>query len=217
MPYIATVRSDIPAGTLQFLDLQPNDSQRNYIYDPAAQAKYARRPDNDSVLLIGAGPITTTKQFSGLAAWLVDHIENTGSAGEALLAAEANAVATALIARMGSGLALAVADVNTVIQLTVAGSGIGLGNSTGTLAELLEVLAGGVYVLPAASQVEDVGNLFDTTTSGSLTASRHTYTTGSFNISRNVGKLSELADATYTYGGTAGAAIVLYADDGSLL
>lgn len=219
MPYIATVRSDIPEGTLQFLDLQPNDSQRNYIYDPEAQAKYARRADNDSVLTLGAGPITTTAEFRGVAAYLIDHVDDDDNGGIALTAAFANTIAAALIARMDSGLAMTLSDVDGVIQTTTGGASTGLeaNNSTGSLSELLEVMTGAVYVLPAGSQVETAGNAFDTTVRGSLTASRHIYSTGPFNISRNVGKLSELSDAAFTYGGTAGAAVVLYADDGSLL
>lgn len=218
MPFIAKIRSDIPDGTLQVLDLQPNDSQRNYIYDPPAQAKYARRPDNDRVLTVddGTGALVTTAEFSGVAAWLLDHIEDTPN-GDALTAAQANTIAAALIARMDAGLALATADVNTVVQATVGGSGIGIGNSTGTLTELLEVLTGAVYTVPARSVVDTDGATFNQAVSGSLTHSRHIFFTGSFNISRGEGKLSELTSAAFTYGGTAGAAIVLYDDDGTLL
>lgn len=219
MPYIAAIRSDIPEGTLQFLDLQPNDSQRNYIYDPEAQAKYARRADNDTVLTQGTGPITTVAEYRGVAAYLIDHVDDDDNGGVALTAAFANTIAAALIARVDSGLAMTLADVDGVIQATTGAASTGLeaNNSTGSLSDLLEVLTGAVYVLPAGSQVEDGTNTFDTTVRGSITASRHIYSTGSFNISRNVGKLSELTDAAFTYGGTAGAAVVLYADDGSLL
>lgn len=211
MPYIAQVRTDIPEGTLQVLDLQPNDSQRNYIYDPPAQAKYVRRPDNDAVLLSGTGPIVTTAEFSGVAAWMLDHIEDGG--GAALTAAEANQNAADVIALLDAGAAMTLAAVNGALTT----GAIGGGTSTGTLAELLEVMSGAVYVLPAGSVVDTDGSTFNTVQSGSLTHVRHTFFTGSFNISRGEGKLSELTDAAFTYGGTAGAAVVLYDDDGSLL
>jgi len=216
MPYIAKIRTDIPDGTLQILDLQPNDSQRNYIYDPPAQAKYARRPDNDRVLTLGAGPILTAAEYSGVSAWLIDHIEDTPN-GDALTAAQVETISAALIAQMDAGLVLNLAAVNGIIAATVAGSGIGVGNSTGTLAELLEVMTGAVYTVPAGAVVDTDGATYNQTTLGSLTHSRHIVHSGPFNISRGEGKLSEWTDAGYTYRGVTGAALVLYADDGSLL
>jgi hypothetical protein len=211
MPYICQLRTDIPEGTLQILDLRPNTSQRSFIYDPPPQSKYARRPDNDTVLLTGTGPILTTVEFSGIAAWMLDHIEDGG--GAALTAAEANANAAAVLALLDAGAAMTLGAVNGAMPT----GAIGGGASTGTLAELLEVMAGGVYTLPAGSQVETAANAFDTAQAGSLTHSRHTFTSGSFNISRNEGRIAGFIDPTFEYLGTAGAALVLYADDGSLL
>ena len=219
MPFICKIRDDIPNGILQVVDLEPNTSQRSLVYDPPGQTKYVNAAVTASVSLLGAGPIVSGPEAAGLAAYLIDNIENTGSAGEALTAAEANTVAAALIARMESGLAMAVADVNTVIVATVAGSGIGVGDSTATLAEVLRVLAGGTYVLPAGSEVEDVGNDFTTPPSGSFVTGtyRETYDSGALVISLAEGELATYTASTFVYQDLAGAACVVYADDGSLL
>lgn len=219
MPFICKIRDDIPDGILQVLDLEPNTSQRSLIYDPPGQTKYVNAAVSESVVLAGAGPITVQADASGLAAYLIDHIENTGSAGEALTSAEADTIAAALIARVATGAAMEVADVNAVIQATVGGSGIGIGNSTATLTGILRVLAGGSYLLPAGSQVEDGGNAFDTTVSGVFVEGtyRETYDTGSLTISLGEGDLATFTDAAFVYQDLAGAACVVYADDGTLL
>lgn len=219
MPYICQTRSDIPEGVLQVLDLRPNTSQRNYIYDPPGQTKYIRRPQNDTVATSGAGPIVTVAEYKGVAAWLIDTIEDTPN-GDALTATQANTIAAALVAEMEAGNALTVSDVNAVIAATVTGSGIGQGNSVGTLDELLAILAGAEYTLPAGSTVDSDGSTFVASAAGSLDLAdtyRVTYETGSLRISRGEGHLSGFADSAFEYGGTAGAAVVVYLDDGSLL
>lgn len=219
MPFICKIRTDIPDAILQVLDLEPNTSQRSLIYDPAGQTKYVNRAVNNAIALAGAGPILTTAQFSGLAAYLVDTIENTGSAGEALTAAESNTIATALIARMDAGLKMELADVNTIIAATVVGCGIGVGNSIATLGGVLRSLAGAAYVLPAGSAVEDIANLFIVTAAGAVRAGtyRETYDSGALLISIAEGELATYTAATFTYQELAGAACLVYANDGTLL
>lgn len=217
MPYLCLIRSDIPDTIVQVLDLKPNSSQRSYIYDPPGQTKYVNRVENDTVVTVGAGPITTQAEYKGLAAYLIDRIEDTPN-GDALTATQANTIASALVTRLDSGLAMTQTDVNSVIAATVTGSGIGVGNSTGTLDDLLLILAGGKYTLPAGTQVETGGNVFDTTVSGSFTATsfRHTYDTGALRISFLAGELAEFVSSTFAYQGLAGAALLVLNDDGSL-
>lgn len=219
MPHICLIRSDIPDGILQVLDLLPNSSQYSLIYDPPPQTKYVNRATNDTVVTTGAGPITTNADYRGLAAYLIDNVENTGSAGEALTATEANTIAAALIARMDSGLPLAEADINSVIQATAAGSGIGIGDSTATVEGVLRVLAGAEYLLPVGSTVEDGSNDFVDTPAGAFTEGvfRQTFETGALTISLGEGELSEFSDSSFVYAESAGAAVAVYADDGTLL
>ena len=217
MPYICLIRSDIPDQTIQVLDLKPNSSQRSYIYDPPGQTKYVNRVESDTVVTRAPGAVITEAEYKGLAAYLIDRIEDTPN-GDALTATEANTIATALIARLDSGVPMTLVDVNTVISATVAGSGIGLGNSTGTLADILLILAGGKYVLPADTTVDTDGSTFNTTVSGAfVTASfRHSYDSGAFRISFMEGELFEFTSASFSYQELAGAALLILDDDGSL-
>lgn len=82
MPFIIMKRSDIPAGTLQVLDLQPNESQRNLIYDPPAQSKYLTPVKNDAVATTTVGGVIRIPfKTQGLAAWLITNVnDGTGAA-----------------------------------------------------------------------------------------------------------------------------------------
>jgi len=71
MPYIIMKRNDIPDGTLQVLDMEPNTSQRNYTLDAPGQTKYVNAVDNETVVTLGAGPVTSFRTYSGLSAWFL--------------------------------------------------------------------------------------------------------------------------------------------------
>ncbi len=222
MPFVVMRRTDIPDTVLQLTDLKPNDSQRNLIYDPPGQTKYVvNLPQQDTLALTGTGPIVTVGATQGLAAYLVDRVENqTGDV--ALTATEANDTATALIAIVAAGTALTEAVI--AAELVTAGAGattsLTFGNSTGVLTEVLGIVGGRVYLLPAGSQVEDGVNAFDPAVSGSFTNDgefQQVFDTSAFKISNGVGQISKFKDATFNYLSTTGAAIVVYADDGSLL
>jgi len=214
MPYLCKIRTDIPDAILQILDLRPNESQRNLIYEPRGQNKYLDRVTNDTVAVVAN---VTVAQYEGVAAWLIDTIEDSGDGGS-LTAAEANTIALALIARMDTGAAMDTASVNGVIQATVAASGIGIGNSVGTLAQLLQILAGGEYVLPAGSAANPGAAQFDATQDGAFTAGQYLQTrqSGALDISLGDGHLAQFTAATYSYAGTTGAAVVVYNDDGTV-
>lgn len=120
--------------------------------------------------LAGAGPITVVTDAYGLDAYLLNHVENTGGGGIALTAAQVVTIKAALIARVVAGATLTLAQVNIAINAAagVAGSDLNgvLGNSTGVLEDLLRILTGEVYKLPATSQIETAGNAFDVTDRG---------------------------------------------------
>lgn len=71
MPYIIMKRSDIPDGTLQVLDMEPNTSLRNLTLDAPGQTKYVNAVDNETVVTLGAGPVTSFREYSGLSAWFL--------------------------------------------------------------------------------------------------------------------------------------------------
>lgn len=217
MPYICMRRTDIPAGILQVLDLVPNTSQRNSIYDPQGQTKYIDRCQNDTVATSGGATATTSGEYKGIAAYLIDNVEDTPNA-DALTAAQANTIALAIVAALNAGSAMTLAAVNALIAATVAGSGLATGNSTGSLADVLKILAGGEYVLPSGSTTQ-TGSVFNVTRSGAFTTGQYraTYDTGAFQISLGDGYLAALLDAAFEYEGTAGAAVVVYSDAGAVL
>lgn len=219
MPFIVMRRTDIPNGWLQFVDLKPNTSQRNGTLDPGSgQTGYVRNiPASDTVATTGGGPIVTNADYCGMAAYLIDNVED--SSGTAITAAVANTAAAAIIARAQAGQSLALADVDAelVAAGATAGTGLETGNSTGTLLQLLSLLQGGTYCLPGGSEVEDGGNLFNQTILGSFTyLGRTYYDTGAFKISWGEGNLSEMLSANFTYEGVLGPAITVYANDGTL-
>lgn len=221
MPFICMTRTDVPPGTLQVLDLRPNESQRNAIYEPPGQTKYVSfRPGADVIgtYVGGGGAILTTYAYEGLGAYLIDTVEDTPN-GDALTFAQVNTIVTAIITNiLDAGAAATTVAINAEIAAVVAGSGIGLGNSTATLAGFLGILAGDQYNLPANSIVDTNGTTFNAAVLGSVVSRiRHTYASGSLNISMGAGHLSEFVKATYVYRGTVGRALVVYADDGSVL
>lgn len=220
MPFIVMRRTDIPDGLLQVVDLKPNTSQSNWPITPGSgQSGYIKNiPVSDTVATTGGGPIVTNADYCGVAAYLIDNVEDSSTT--AITAAVANTAAAALIARAQAGQTLLLADVDAelVAAGATAGTGLTTGNSTGVLTELLDILQGAKYFLPGGAQVEDGGNLFDPTRHGYFEAGRTRtyYDTGAFKISFGEGNLSEMLAATFTYDSVAGPAIVVYANDGAL-
>lgn len=165
--YICTARNDLSANKLQVLDLAPHTSLRLQTYDPAGQTCYiGLLPQNATVATEAAGAdLVTSAVYLGLAAYLLDNVANIN--GNAITAANANAIAHALLVRVAAGSSLTEAAVNAVIGATVAASGVGLGSSRATVEDLLKILAGHVYKLPANCIVSvGVGTDFPVAASG---------------------------------------------------
>jgi len=214
MPYIAMIRSDIPNGTLQVLDLVPNTSLRNSIYDPAGQTKYVNRLQNDTVAVSSN---VTSAAYSGLAAYILDSVAHGGT-GNALTATQANSMATAVIAVLDAGTAMTLANVNTALATVVAATELDGNGSVGSLAELLQILAGGEYVVPQGTGANS-GAAFKGSQAGAFTTGtyRATYDSFALNISSAEGHLAGFKSASFEYGGTTGAAVVVYDDTGALM
>jgi len=166
MPYIC-LSQDLPDGTVQVLDLKPNTSQRSLTYEPPGQTQYVNRVQNNTVVPDAVG--VTMAATVGLRAYLVDRVEPDGGSWTA---ADQATVSDALVARLDAGLALTLADIDTVIQATFGGSDLdGAGSdSTGTVEDVLSILAGREYVLGAGFTKGD-GGVWDTTQRGSFTDS----------------------------------------------
>jgi len=173
--YIVLIRNDLADNFLEVLDLVPNTSQRSFPYTSGPQTGYLSHylldGVNGAVVTTGAGPILIDGDVYGLSAYLIDHVENSGAGGDpALTAAEAIAISGALEARAAAGSSLTLADINTEINVPAGVSGSDLdgtlGNSTGSVEEILRILAGERYKMPDGTQVEDGANAFDPTVGG---------------------------------------------------
>lgn len=83
------------------------------------------------------------------------------------------------------------------------------------VADLLELLSGRTYELPAGVTLEAGGEFVGG--GGSFTGpTRRIYETGDFKISFDQGRLSQLTSATYTFKGVQGSAVTVYHDDGEI-
>lgn len=223
--YICVSRSDLPAGTLQVLDLWPNSSQ-HMVYEPEGQTKYLNRADSTAVTtqVGGGGAILAAGDLTGIGAYLIDHVEAGGLAAgtAALTAAQANACAVGLLARLDANLSMTLAAVNAVLSAVVAATELTNGGgsaSTGVLEELLTVLAGGYYEVPSGSILDTNGTTFNPIVSGSFdtTKFKPTVQGAAFEISNRWGYLSKWKAATFSYKGVVGAAVTVYDDTGAVL
>jgi len=113
----------------------------------------------------------TAVPMLGLAAYLRERVQNNPAvAGDTLAAADADAIVTALVARVLAGNSMTLADINTVIQgVTALGAGDGtevLGGdpanspSFGTVQDVLRIIAGETYYVPTNTIVTDAAGAF---------------------------------------------------------
>ena len=220
--YIVLARNDIEDNLLQVLDLKPNSSQRNPCIDGAGQTGYLTwyRQNSTVATTAGGGGIRTTNAaYQGVAAYIIDNVENVQGGNLATTAAQANTIAAAILARVAAGSSLTLAAINTIINAAFGGlassdlNGVVAGSwSTGTVEHILRILGGEVYNLPASSQVGNAGNAFPGhgvghTRLGGFVAStsalyrnvREFAWTGELNLSCLSGVLSKLKAATYSW------------------
>ena len=216
MPHIILKRSDIPAGTLQVLDLDPNESQRNLIYDPPGQSKYVD-PVVRALPVVGAvGPdLAVTQTVSGLEAWLMANVPD-GAASMSPADAVTNADAIQALYAFGDlGTAAGALTLAAVNGALVTATPL----SAGQLPALLDVLSGQTFTIPAGTLVESPAGTFSVSPAigaaggpfyGSI---RRTYDTSSLTLSVNTGMLAGFLDTGFEYqgvGGAQGEAVVVY-------
>lgn len=224
MPFIIMRRTDIPNGVLQIDDLKPNDSQRNYTLDPPGQSGYVRNiPTSQAVSTTGVGTVATVRDFTGLAAYLIDNVEDAVS-GDAITAAQANAAAALIIARPQAGGSVTLVNINA--DLISAGAGVGTSlistgadTSLGLLVDVLNILSGASYLVPGGVTVTVAGN-FHTARGGAFQSWPTVKTlvqTGAFNLSNGAGDIFNFKQATFEYQGTLGPAITVLDDTGAVL
>ena len=176
--YIVLARNDLEDNLLQVLDLKPNSSQ----FLPSQDGQNSGQTGYQTFYLLdginaavvtqagagGGASIDVDGDTYGLSAYLIDHVEDTG-ANQALTAVMAVAISASIEAAAAAGTALTLVDINAMIVAAgAAGSDLDgtLGNSTGTVEEVLRILAGERYLVPDLSQVQVNAGTFDATVSG---------------------------------------------------
>jgi hypothetical protein len=180
--YIVLARNDLEDSLLQVLDLKPNatPSKGLRVYEGVAQGGYQTFYLLDAVNLAittvagaggGASLDSPATNSYGLSAYLLDHVEDTGG-NESLTAAEAVTISGLIETDVAAGVAINLARINVHINTPagVAGSDLDgtLGNSTGTVEEILRMLQGERWRLPASSQVRTNPGLFDAVVRGAF-------------------------------------------------
>jgi hypothetical protein len=178
--YIVLARNDLDDNLLQVLDLSPNKSQRNSVYAGAGQTHYQTHFLLDAVNaavatqagLAGGASLDSDGDTYGLSAYLIDNVEDTLGT-QALTAVEAGQISALIEQDASNGVALTLAAINIHINTPagVGGSDLDgiLGASTGSVEEVLRILAGERWKLPDNSQVQVVGGTFDAAVRGFFT------------------------------------------------
>jgi hypothetical protein len=150
-PVICIRDASISNGQLIVKDMWPNRSLANPVVDPAPQGpRYLRVTEN---VLPTVAANVVSKTVSGLAAYLLVTID-AGAANANPTPAQAFDMAEALIAEMRAGGGLTLAEINVVLAGVVGGTGIvGTGNSTATVNNILQILSGAPFTVPAGLDV----------------------------------------------------------------
>ena len=223
--YITMTRTDIPNGLLQIRDLYPNPSDFNAVIDPYPQGPfYLSQPSNSTVYTTSNGDARTISySVSGLSAYLIATLRGNDLGGgdyEALTATEANTIATNLISRMQNSLALASANITDIANNTQADSSMAA-PSTARVADILAILTGAIFTLPAGHQVQDTNGIFTPISVIDI----DDYFSGEKNnrvlasdiaVSAAKGALSVMLSDNFTYKGTANNCVAIYNSDGTV-
>lgn len=157
-PVICIRDTSVANDTFQITDLFPNRSQRNGAIDPVAQGpRYLRNVETQTPVVSGT---SFARSASGLVAYLLaNQCHENAPNFEVLSVVEATTLADFFVARMRDGLALDLATVNPLIAglAGLADVQIGSANSSTTIHDVLLILSGAKYTVPAG-HVYKAGN-----------------------------------------------------------
>lgn len=233
MPFICLRRTDIPSGTLQVTDLWPNKSKSQKASFPVAQGpRYIAQPTYlSTVVLASTGGTQRSFKFAvaGLAAYIMANVQEGGAGGHFTSNAHANTEATALVTAMRAGSALTLTAINAILA-TTGGAGtelttLGGSISTGTVMDVLRIISGASYTVPAGTIINTAGNVFNPQSSPATWNANNfnfnTYsdilaTDNSFYISLAEGQLSKMT-AGITFHGITSAGVTVYDNTGNIL
>ena len=211
MPYICMSRDDVADGTIQVLDLFPNSSQRNLIYDGEGQTRYINRANTSTVSMTAAFLVsgaTIGDDAVGLGAYLVDTMDSDGG-GTLLTTAEIASAVEDVMGLVDNALAItAVSALASINAGTYSGNALGTGSFKGnfSLEALLKVLAGahykidkGTLIVDGSSQGAFVFHSKDTNLSSAETVTK-SYDGEEFQLSINSGHLATFSSTVALYG-----------------
>jgi hypothetical protein len=159
-PVICIRDTAISNGQLIVKDMWPNRSQANPVVDPAPQGpRYLRVVETPTLPVLDGTVVART--VSGLAAYLLVTLDlQAGNAN--ITPAQAVGCAEAIISEMRVGGDLTLNDINGLIQAVdnpnLNATGLGLGASTATVNNILQILGGAIFIVPAGYDLEDINN-----------------------------------------------------------
>jgi len=209
--YIVRRDSTLATGVTQITDLKPNTSRRSLTYDKVPQSGYVPAYPTSQAVTGNVAANVTTKVLEGLAIYFADVIdEGAAAGGNGLDATQSDAIAAAVLAISDAGTTLGTTELNAAIIAggAAAGTTISGGGSLGSLTDVLKILSGGKYSVPAGTQVNGAA-AFKASKAGSFDEGvyRQIYSTGALTLSFNEGDLATLVSqnkvALYDQNGTA--------------
>lgn len=169
-PVICIRDASIKNGQLMVADLFPNKSQASAVVEPAPQGpRYLRVVENEKP---SVSNLVVTREVSGLTAYFLVTLDVDGG-GVNPTVAQATAFADAVIAQMRDGAELS--DLGGILggvnnDNTGLEGEVGAGSSTATTANILAILGGAHFTVPAGTDVDnayisvaDQASLFDET------------------------------------------------------
>ena len=185
--YAVQLRNDLPQGVLQVLDLKPNTSQKNSIYEGEGKTGYIR---NSLAVDLSEPSLTTAATedvfdgaSTGLVAYLLERVHaDHAAASVRLTVAQAQKTACLIIADVLSSTDISAARIATHLT-AVVGAGTDLigtgGDSFGSVEDVVKILAGYTYTIAdGAILCTTAGSVF--LTEADRTAAAGSSQTGSF-------------------------------------
>ena len=211
--YICRIDQNLDAGVVQITDLRPNTSRRSLTYEKVPQSGYMPAYAENDDVTAAANP--TAVAYSGLSAYLLDvTAQSAAPGGNGLAPAMADGAATLILADMASGDDIDLARITTHLVASGAAAGTSIssaggGDSVGSLADVLKILAGGAYTVPAGTTVNGAA-AFKGSADGSFDDDgyRQIYQSGALSMSVSEGDLAQWITDGYC---------VVYDDAGAVL
>ena len=206
--YICRIDQNLAAGVVQITDLRPNTSRRSLTYEKVPQSGYMPAYAENDAVTGSTAANATTSALSGLAAYLVDVVAQNTS-GNGLSETIADDAAARFIAQAAAGDAIDANNALVTVGGATAGTTLDSNGSVGSLADVLKILAGGAYTVPAGTQV-NAGAAFKGSADGAFDDDgyRQIYQSGALTMSVSEGDLAQwIADGYCTVYDDAGAVL----------